>query len=71
MVQCYLVPDSCVPEQNVSDLLSHGQCVPWTMRPLNDASLGRYVPWTMRSAHTQTICGRLLKICCRMRSVHF
>jgi hypothetical protein len=25
-----------------------GISVPWTMRPLYDASLGRCVPWTMR-----------------------
>ncbi len=29
------------------DDASRGWCDPWTMRPLEDASLGRYVPWTM------------------------
>ncbi len=30
------------------DDASLGRCVPWTMRPLDDASLERCVPWTMR-----------------------
>ncbi len=30
------------------DDASRGWCVPWMMRPLDDASLGRCVPWMMR-----------------------
>jgi hypothetical protein len=33
--------------QKVSDVLSFGQFVPWTMRPLDNASFRRCVPWTM------------------------
>ncbi len=34
----------CVPERKSLDVSSLGWCVPWTMRPLDDASLGRWVP---------------------------
>ncbi len=44
--QC--VPEQCVPKRKVSDVPSLGQCVPCTMRPLDNASLGQCVPWTMR-----------------------
>ncbi len=43
-MQCCIVPDRCVPEQKVSDVPSHEQFFPWTMRPLDDASLGFSVP---------------------------
>jgi hypothetical protein len=41
------IPKQCVHENSVCDFLSLGHCVPWMMRPLDDASLGRHVPWTM------------------------
>ncbi len=37
-----------LPERKVSDVKSLGQCIPWMMRPLDDASLGWCVPWMMR-----------------------
>jgi hypothetical protein len=49
------VSDRCVPEQKVSDVPSLGQCVPWTMRPLDDASLGPRVPWTMRPLYVASL----------------
>ncbi len=33
-------PHRGVPERKKSDVPSLGQCVPWMMRPLDDASLG-------------------------------
>jgi hypothetical protein len=41
-VQCYFVPDRCVPERKVSDDASPDRGV----RPLDEASHGRDVPWT-------------------------
>ncbi len=38
------VPDRCVPERKVSEIPSIGQCIPWKMGPLNDASLRRRIP---------------------------
>jgi hypothetical protein len=41
-------PTDMSPKRKVSDVPSLEQLVPWTMRPLNDASLYRRVPWTTR-----------------------
>jgi hypothetical protein len=35
------VSNRCVPERKVLNVLSLTQCVPWTTRPLDGASLGR------------------------------
>jgi hypothetical protein len=49
-VQCYFIPDRCVPEEKVLDVSSLGQCISWSTRPLDDASVrrrrvpSRYVP---------------------------
>jgi hypothetical protein len=39
----YFVPDQCVPEKK-----SRGCSVPWSMRPLADASLRRCIPLSTR-----------------------
>jgi hypothetical protein len=39
----------CVPwTMRPLDDASPGRCVSWTMHPLDDASLGRCIPWKMR-----------------------
>ncbi len=42
-----LWPTGCHYDVSQNDV-SHGRCVPWTMRPLDDPSLDRGVYWTMR-----------------------
>ncbi len=47
-MQCQFIPDRCVPERKFSDVPYLGRCVPWMMRPLDDAFLYRCVPLSLR-----------------------
>ncbi len=48
LLRCNFVRLRYVPEQKVSDVPPLGQCVPWMIRSLDEASFGRRVPWTLR-----------------------
>jgi hypothetical protein len=48
LLRCNFVRLRYVPEQKVSDVPPLGQCFPWMIRSLDEASFGRRVPWTMR-----------------------
>jgi hypothetical protein len=46
-------------------------CVPWTMRSLDDASLGQCVPWTMRSLDDVFLGRCVLWTMCSLDDVFF